>query len=206
MPADHPARHLARRHVLAGLGVSLYVALGLGANPLLAETPAEDLSERLGKLREGSMRALIIQDTPKPAPLDIPFRDENNEEMTLADLRGKAVLVNFWATWCPPCRKEMPAIADLARQLEGEPFVAATISVGRDDHKALRRFLDSLGATNLPAWRDPTMQLALAMGARGLPVSVLLDKEGREVARMIGEAQWNSPSAIAIIKELIAAR
>ena len=194
----HP---LSRRSVLAGLGVSLYVASAFGANPLRAAA-GDDMAARLKALREGSMRALIVHDEPKPAPLDIPFRDENNEDMTLAALKGNVVLVNFWATWCPPCRKEMPAIADLARQMEGMPFKVATISVGRDDHKALRRFLDTLGATNLPAWRDPTMKLALAMGVRGLPVSVILDREGREVARMIGEAQWNSPSGIAIMRAL----
>jgi len=133
-----------------------------------------------------------------------PFQGDGGAEMTLADLAGGVVVVNFWATWCAPCRKEMPTLAALQAELGDEGVRVATIAVGRHDPVEMERFLQEVGADNLPLWLDSRQALARDMGVLGLPVTVILDREGLEVARLIGDADWASDSAFAILRALAA--
>lgn len=175
----------------------VYTALWLGANAALAGVP--DVSP----LAKGSMKKLVFHEAPVAAG-KAEFLDATGTAHTLAEYRGKWVLLNFWATWCPPCRKEMPAIDALAGDLAGEKFAVVTIATGRNRLEGVRSFFAEIGVKNLPILLDPRSKLASQMGVRGLPTTVILDPEGREVARMIGDADWNSESARAIIKALIA--
>lgn len=173
----------------------LYTALALGANAAAAAD--------LEPLKQGDMRKLVLTAPPAPAP-EVAFQDVDGATKTLADWRGKVVLVNFWATWCAPCRAEMPALDRLQADLGGDGFAVITVATGRNAPAAIDKFFDEAGVTRLPKFRDERQALARAMGVVGLPVSVILDANGHEVARLIGEAAWDAPEAKAVIAALMA--
>lgn len=175
--------------------IVLYTALSLGANA----AAAADLSA----LRAGDMKKLVVYEAPIALP-DIPFDNGSGAQTSLAAYRGQVVLLNFWATWCAPCRAEMPELAALQEAMGGAEFQVLTLATGRNPAPAIDRFFDEIGVTSLPKARDENQVLARAMGVAGLPVSVLIDRNGREVARLIGEAAWNAPEARAVIAALIA--
>jgi thiol-disulfide isomerase/thioredoxin len=176
----------------------LYTALWLFANAAAADTAA------LEALREGDMKKLVFHAEPK-AVVEAEFGHVDGSTHSLAEYRGKWVLLNFWATWCAPCRAEMPTLSNLEAELGGESFAVVTIATGRNSPVAIERFFDEIGVTNLPAFVDPRHDLARPMGVMGLPITVILDPEGREVARLMGEASWDGESAKAILAALMAA-
>lgn len=177
--------------------VVLYTALALGANAALADMSAID------GLRDGSMKKLSFHNSGI-AIADSPLLDAEGAERSLTDYRGKYVLVNFWATWCPPCRAEMPGLDRLQAELGGDAFEVVTIAVGRNPVPAIRKFFDKGNITHLPILRDPQQALAREMAVLGLPITVILNPEGQEIARLQGDAEWDSDSARAIISALIA--
>ncbi|SEW38843.1 Thiol-disulfide isomerase or thioredoxin [Cognatiyoonia koreensis] len=155
----------------------------------------------ISALRDGDMRKLTVHSEPMPGS-DVPFTGEDGTEMTLATYEGKHVVLNFWATWCAPCRKEMPQLADLQEQLGGDNFKVVTIATGRNARPAMEEFFDDIDVDNLPLHTDARQNLARSMGVLGLPVTVILDPNGMEIARLQGDAEWNSDSAFAIIRAL----
>jgi thiol-disulfide isomerase/thioredoxin len=174
---------------------ALYLAAALGANPAGAGEIADTLLT-------GEMKKLVVADGG-PVP-DAVLLDETDTGQSLAKYRGKVVLLNFWATWCAPCREEMPHLDALQGEAGGEDFAVVAVATGRNPLPAIERFFAGNGITRLPILRDPGQELSAAMGVFGLPVTVLLDREGREVARMTGEADWSSPEALAVIAALVA--
>ena len=175
----------------------LYTALAFAANMLAAQTPD------LAMLRTGEMQKLAVSE-PVGVP-DAVLLDEAEGAHSLAEHRGKYVLLNFWATWCAPCREEMPALDRLQAEFGGDRFAVVTVATGRNAVPAIQRFFAEQGVTNLPIWRDPKQEFARAMGVLGLPVSVLIDPEGREIARLTGPAIWDGPDAKALMTAVIAA-
>ncbi len=173
----------------------LYMALVLVANPAFAD------SATLEALRDGSMKKLVFAD-PVAVP-DVAFTDPDGGEYRLSDWQGKYVLVNFWATWCAPCRAEMPALDALQDEFGGERFEVVTIATGRNVLAGIHRFFDETGVKNLPILLDPRQALAREMGVFGLPTTILMDPDGNEIARMRGDAEWHSDSARAIIASWI---
>jgi thiol-disulfide isomerase/thioredoxin len=144
----------------------------------------------------GDMRKLVVHE----APLDVPQTPfEGDGETTLGDLAGEIVVVNFWATWCAPCREEMPTLAALDAALGDEGRVV-TIAVGRNDPAEMARFLQEVGADTLPLWQDAPQALARDMGVLGLPVTIILNPDGQEVARLTGDADWGTPEALAAVR------
>jgi thiol-disulfide isomerase/thioredoxin len=113
------------------------------------------------------------------------------------------VVLNFWATWCAPCRKEMPALDALQAALGDRGLEVVAIATGRNAPAAITRFFDETGVANLHPYTDPGMELARDMAVFGLPVTVILDREGREIARLTGEADWNGPAARAVLEGLL---
>jgi thiol-disulfide isomerase/thioredoxin len=176
----------------------LYTALALCANAALADMAA------IEALRDGDMKKLIFHSAPKPVPA-VSFVDQAEAEASLDAYKGKVVLLNFWATWCAPCRKEMPSLQALQSEFGGDAFQVVTVATGRNSVAGIRRFFEEVGVTDLPQYRDPKQALARQMAVLGLPVSVLLDADGNEIARLIGDAHWDSDSARAIVKALIRA-
>ena len=176
------------------LGV-LYLAMGLCANAAVAQ----DLSGYL----TGEMRGLVVHDTPVAAS-SLPYLRMDETEGALADYAGQYVVLNFWATWCAPCREEMPSLQNLQAQLGSDDFAVVTLATGRNPPQAIRRFFDEIGVDALPQHRDINQQIAREMGVFGLPITVILNPEGQEIARLRGDAHWDSPEAIALIEALLA--
>ncbi|MCX7561012.1 TlpA disulfide reductase family protein [Sulfitobacter sp. F26204] len=185
------------RNLVFGL---LYTALLTGANAALSAGP-DILS-----LRTGDMKKLIVHDSPQAVSDSAFDLADDAGTATLAEYRDKYVLVNFWATWCAPCRKEMPQLNALQKEFGGEDFEVLTIATGRNSPAGITKFFSEAGIDSLPRHQDPKQQLASQMGIFGLPISVLIDPEGREIARLRGDAKWDSDSAKAIVKALIKSR
>ncbi|MEL6565971.1 MAG: TlpA disulfide reductase family protein [Pseudomonadota bacterium] len=181
------------------IAAALYMALSLGAIPALADVDAAIAA------REGDMKKLVFHATPEAvssAPFDLA---DGAGQKSLADYEGKHILVNFWATWCAPCRHEMPMLSELQAEFGGDDFEVVTIATGRNNPAAIVKFLEEIEATNLPRHQDPKQKLAAQMGIFGLPITVLINPEGREIARLRGDADWSSDSAKAVITALISA-
>ena len=177
----------------------LYTALICGA--IAAPALAEDVNPVDVKAAQAAGLTKLIDSFPANLP-DDTFTDLEQGEHRLEDYKGKALLVNFWATWCAPCREEMPSLDRLQAELGGEDFAVLTIAAGPNSPNAIRKFFEEEGIENLPTLTDPKMQLARSLGIVGLPVTLLIDAEGREVARMPGEADWASDAAIEVINQL----
>ena len=177
----------------------LYTALFIAAiaGPALAQNPVD-----VDAARENGLPKLI-DSYPAEVP-DIAFSDLDGGEHRLADYKGTALLVNFWATWCAPCREEMPSLDKLAAERNGDDFQVLTIAAGRNPLPAIRKFFEETGVTDLPILLDARMQLARGFGVMAMPVSILIDAEGREVGRMIGDADWASPAALALVDQMLA--
>lgn len=173
----------------------LYTALALGANAAAADPALE-------ALRDGSMKKLVFHAEPKPVT-DVAFFHEDGSEMTLADLKGQYSVVNFWATWCAPCRHEMPSLNALQTEFGGESFQVVTIATGRNKPAGIDRFFDEENIDALPKHTDPKQTLARNMAVLGLPITVILNPEGEEIARLRGDADWYSDSARAIVGAMI---
>ncbi|MEM9370707.1 MAG: TlpA disulfide reductase family protein, partial [Pseudomonadota bacterium] len=122
--------------------------------------------------------------------------------MTVTDLSGKVVVMNFWATWCAPCRAEMPSIDRLAGELNGDDIHVMAVSTDRGDITRIKKFFDEIEIEHLGIYRDKKSELAREAGAFGLPMTIILDREGREIARLLGEAEWDSTEAKAIVRRL----
>jgi len=145
---------------------------------------------------------LSLYDTPKPAP-PITFTDGDGHRQALADFKGKVVVLNVWATWCLPCRKEMPTLDRLQQMLGGPDFEVVALSIDRDGPDAIRKFFTEIGVQHLAIRVDSTAKAAGDLGAVGLPTTLLIDPQGRELGRLIGPAEWDQPEMIAFLKGLI---
>jgi thiol-disulfide isomerase/thioredoxin len=178
--------------------LTLYMALSLGANAAVAADVAT-----LESLRADSLKRLVVHSEPRPVSDAEFFLEDEGGTAKLADYKGKIVLLNFWATWCAPCRKEMPQIAELQEEFGGDDFEVLTIATGRNTPAGIVKFFEENGITNLPRHTDPKQALARTMAVIGLPITVLINREGQEVARLLGDAEWNSDSAKAIVRALI---
>ena len=176
----------------------LYLAFGLTAIP----ANAADLSEAVA-LREGDMKKLVFHDAPQSVSNAAFQLADEAGDARLSDFEGKWILLNFWATWCAPCRHEMPMLSELQAEFGGEHFEVLTIATGRNSPMGIKKFFDEVGIDNLPRHQDPRQALASQMAIFGLPITVLISPDGKEVARLRGDADWSSDSAKAIIQSLL---
>ena len=153
-------------------------------------------------------RALAAETVPNlrfqapAAPAATAFQTIDGAPADLSDYAGDVVVLNFWATWCAPCKAEMPSLQRLADATAGQGVAVVTMAFGRHNPAAMARFWDEVGATTLPLHRDPTTDLARALGVRGLPHTVVLDPRGMVVAQLTGEAEWDAPEMLAVLREL----
>lgn len=170
----------------------LYTGLALGANP----AAAEDLSALL----TGDMAKLTLAD-PVVLP-EVALLSMTDEEASLAAYSGQWVVLNFWATWCAPCRAEMPSLDRL--QAAMPELAVLPVATGRNPPEAIARFWEEAAITHLVTLRDPKSLLARQIGVAGLPVTLILNPEGQEVGRLIGDAAWDAEEAQALLKALMA--
>lgn len=169
---------------------------------LLASTTTGFAASGRSELSVGQMQNFSFFDSPKAAP-DITFIDAEGRELGLQDFRGKFVLVNLWATWCGPCRREMPSLDRLQSRLGGGDFTVLALSQDRKGPDAVAKFLAEIRTENLDVYVDTSARSARRLGAIGLPTTVLLDRDGQIIGRLIGSAEWDSDEAAHLIKTVI---
>jgi thiol-disulfide isomerase/thioredoxin len=144
------------------------------------------------------MAAFVHKKAPEPLP-EITFNDAAGKTLTLADFKGKVVLLNLWATWCAPCREEMPALDRLQKALGGDTFEVVALSLDRKGAEASQKFLTETKADNLRLYIDSSAKQGTVLKIVGMPTTILIDKEGREIGRLAGPAEWDSDDAKALI-------
>jgi thiol-disulfide isomerase/thioredoxin len=171
---------MRRRGFIAG-------ALALAATPALARP------------------LMPLHETPREM-LSPPFVDGAGRDLTLADFRGRVVLLNVWATWCAPCREEMPTLDRLQARLGGDDFHVLPLSIDRAGLGPVRRFYDEIGIRNLDMYLAEDIRAMMAFAVIGLPTTLLIDRQGRERGRLTGPAEWDSPEAIAQLQTIITER
>jgi thiol-disulfide isomerase/thioredoxin len=145
------------------------------------------------------MAAFVFRKAPEDLP-EVKFEDASGKPRTLAEWRGKVVLLNLWATWCLPCRKEMPALDRLQRELGSDQFEVVALSVDRAGLTGARKFLDEAKVEKLALYADATARMASTLRAAGLPATLLVDREGREIGRLLGPAEWDGGDARRLIR------
>ena len=137
----------------------------------------------------------IVLPTPRPIAA-FSFTNGDDAPLTLADFRGRIVLLNLWATWCVPCRKEMPALDRLQAKLAGPGFAVVALSIDHRGRDAVARFYRELGLTSLGIYIDKSASVTYAVSAVGMPTTLLIDAEGRELGRVIGPAEWDGAAML----------
>lgn len=175
---------------------ALYTAAVVLANPAVADVDAARAAAT------GDMRKLVFHAEPQQAG-EADFMTFDEEPLNLSDWQGKWVVLNFWATWCAPCRKEMPMLSALQEEMGSETFEVVTVATSRNPPPKMKAFFEEIGVDNLPLHRDPKSLLARGMGVLGLPATVILNPEGQEVARLTGDADWSSDDARMVLQALM---
>ena len=164
--------------------------------------PAVDLARKLAPLAHGEVAALTMATAPLRLP-DLAFEDAEGRPRKLSDWRGRIVLVNLWATWCVPCRKEMPALEGLQTKLGGPNFEVVAVNIDTRDPEKPKNFLKEANLTRLGYFSDQKakvfQELKAAGRALGMPTSVLVDGQGCEIATIAGPAEWDSDDAVKLI-------
>ncbi len=194
--------------VLVGVAIGFVGVYGIGGllrNPPgdPACRPAVDLAKKIAPLATGEVAALTMASTPLRVP-DLAFTDADGQPKKLSDFRGRTVLVNLWATWCVPCRKEMPALDELQARLGSPNFEVVAINIDTRDLDKPRNFLKDASLTKLAYFADPKAKVFQDLKnigrALGMPTSMLVDGAGCEIATIAGPAEWASDDAVKLIK------
>jgi len=184
---------------------AVYVTLGRPDNGPVAGSPvsAAPAAAALGGSSAGRDLAAFVHKRPPADLAAISFEDETGASRTLADFRGKTILLNLWATWCVPCRHEMPSLDRLQKELGSDTFEVVALSLDRAGRDVAANFFAEIKVENLKLYIDPTMKAGNGLRAVGMPTTILIDKEGRELGRLGGPAEWDSPAAKALIAEAV---
>lgn len=214
------ARRIIRRLILphvvivavaaaAAVAVVLYVMKGqerketAAADACLASQAA---AARVAPLAVGQLAALSVRKAPKPAE-NVSFRTPDGATKQIADFKGRAVLLNLWATWCVPCRQEMPALDRLQEKAGGKSFEVVAVNIDTSRLDKPKAFLDEIGVRSLVRYADPSADVFQALKragkALGLPTTLLIGADGCEIGVMAGPAEWDSPEALALVKAAI---
>jgi thiol-disulfide isomerase/thioredoxin len=183
--------------VLAAAIVAMLIAReaamfpSIGSGPLAAPGPSDGVP-------------FIALPTPRPvAPLS--FTNGDDAPLTLADFHGRVVLLNLWATWCVPCRKEMPALDRLQAKLGGPGFTVVPLSIDHRGRDVVARFYRELGLKSLRIYVDKSADVISAVNAVGMPTTLLIDAQGRELGHVIGPAEWDSPAMLSLLAHYLEA-
>jgi thiol-disulfide isomerase/thioredoxin len=165
---------------------------------LKAQVPPE-----FGALKTAAPKNFIMHETPEPG-VALRFEDSDAQPRSLADFRGKVVLLNIWATWCPPCIKEIPALDRLAAALNDADVAVVAVSIDRKGIDAVRKSFADLDVQKLAPYIDQSGQALRTVRSAGMPTSLLIDREGRELGRAVGPAAWDDDATIAFFRQVAA--
>jgi len=146
---------------------------------------------------------LILHEAPRPIA-SIGFEDGQGRPRSLAEFRGKVVLLNIWATWCGPCRREMPSLDRLEGLFGGSDFKVVALSIDRAGLEVVRKFYTNVGIRNLAIYVDSSGKVTRELATVGVPATLLIDRTGRELGRLVGPAEWDEPSIVEFLKLIIA--
>ncbi|WP_460451919.1 thiol:disulfide interchange protein TlpA [Alsobacter sp. SYSU BS001988] len=202
-----------RALVVAGVGVAAALGLGLavlyGTNPGWGNAgdadcaPALAVAQAMQPLARGEVAAVQVSKAPKPLPA-LAFNGPDGKPMSLADLKGRTVLLNLWATWCAPCRQEMPALDAAQEKLGGDDFQVVTVNIDTRNLDKPRQWLADNKVTRLAYHSDPSAKIfqdLKAIGkAFGMPTTLIVDPKGCELASIAGPAEWSSEDALTLLK------
>jgi thiol-disulfide isomerase/thioredoxin len=191
---------------VAGVAVGLAAVYGIGRMERNAAdaacSRAEDLARRLAPFARGEVAAFAVADPSRRLP-DLAFRDATGAERHISDWRGRTVLLNLWATWCVPCRKEMPALEALESKLGGPGFEVVAVNIDTRDGDKPRAWLKEVGIDRLAYYADPTAKvfqdLKIMGRAAGMPTTLLVDPAGCEIGTVAGPAEWASEDAMKLV-------
>lgn len=203
-----------RRRLIGAAAAGLAVAAGIYGIARLRSNPADAgcraalaTAARIAPLVHGEVAALAPAQTPFHVPA-LAFKDAQNHDLTLDAWRGRTVLVNLWATWCVPCRREMPALDALQAGLGGPDFQVVAVNIDTRDRHKPRTFLKQAGVTHLAYYSDPSAQvfetLRTAGKAFGMPTTLLVDGKGCEIGTMAGPAAWSSDDGMRLVRAILA--
>ena len=156
----------------------------------------------LEEFKVGEMKKLILHETPKALSEEVFYRP-NGDPVNLESFSESLTLVNFWATWCAPCLKEMPSLSNLQKIKGGKNFNVVTIATMRNSPKSVDKFFEKMSIDNLIKYQDPKGHLARSLKVAGLPLTILINRDSEEVARFIGDADWSSPQAVKLLEKAI---
>ena len=186
--------------------IGLYGMYGSGGKPPAVSAECADekaLSDRLAPLAQGEMAAMTLAKTPRLLP-ELNFEMAGGAPRKLSEFRGRLVLLNLWATWCVPCRQEMPALDGLQAQLGDREFEVVAINIDTARLEKRQEFLDGAGVRSLAFYADPKADVFQTLKAAGkvtgLPTTLLIDRRGCEIGVLPGEAHWSSADALALIR------
>lgn len=173
----------SRRHFCVAIGATALIG---GTHAAFAQKPVP----------------YTVHPTPRPLP-DFEFKDRDGKDLRLSNFKGRVVLLNVWATWCPPCRREMPTLDKLQGALGGKDFEVMALSIDRAGVHAVEAFFMEIGVKHLRLYIDQSMAAMRKLAVVGLPTTLLIDREGREVWRYAGAAEWDSDEWMGEIRKAI---
>src|SRR5258708_38071340 len=151
---------------------------------------------------QAPLKSFVMHDAPQPVAT-VAFDDAQGRSRTLADFKGKVVLLNIWATWCIPCRKEMPALDRLQGSLGGPDFEVGVVSIDRGGRDIVAKFYAETGIRNLALHIDASGQAMRTRGAVGLPTTVIINRGSNEIGRVIGPLEWDGPEIAELLRHII---
>lgn len=192
----------------AGAALAAVYVTGQGHDNAPSVTPGGKTAEKsvgaapvspAGGLNTGKMATFVYKGAPEPVPA-FPFFDVQQQTKTIEAFKGKVVLLNLWATWCTPCREEMPSLDRLQKEMGSDKFEVVAVSVDKNGFDKAREFLKGINVQSLAYYADPTSRAALQVKAIGMPATLLVDAQGREIGRLMGPAEWDSPDAKRLIE------
>lgn len=177
--------------------VGVWLALGPSGSSLMPDVRSATEAQK----------KFMLTPYASPRPIAaVEFEDGQGRKGTLVDFRGKVVLLNLWATWCGPCRKEMPTLDRLQQRLGSADFEVVALSIDRGGQAVVKSFFDEIDVRALAIYVDATAEAGTKLGILGVPTTLLLDRTGREIGRVTGPAEWDSPEVIEMIQRFLPVR
>jgi thiol-disulfide isomerase/thioredoxin len=207
--ACYPVRRLTVLAAVAGTAVVLLaLAYEYGWQALFPASAVREPSpaaEAGGSPDSVNPLELSVFDQPRVLP-EIHFADDQGHQLTLGDFRGRVVVLNVWATWCVPCRKEMPTLDRLQARLGGKDFLVIALSIDREGVAPVKRFYQELKLEKLAFYVDPSGKGSQALAIPGVPTTLLIDRQGREIARKMGPAEWDDREMVSLVEQTMHAQ